>query len=285
MALKLMYITNNANIAKIAEDSGVDWIFVDLEINGKEKRQHNLDTVVSRHNIEDVKKIKRVLRKAELLVRVNPLFEGSKMEIDRVIDYGANIVMLPFFTTRYEVEEFIKIVDKRAKVCLLLETPQAVENIDSILSISDIDYIHIGLNDLHIGYGMDFMFELLSDGTIEILCKKIKSKKLKYGFGGIAQLGEGDLPAEYIINEHYRLGSSMVILSRSFCDVNKVDNIYKVEELFNVEVNAIRDYESSIILKSNDFFKNNQSLIKDKIKVIKYKKAVSNEQVIDNGSV
>ena len=27
MALKLMYITNNIDIAKIAEKSGVDWIF------------------------------------------------------------------------------------------------------------------------------------------------------------------------------------------------------------------------------------------------------------------
>jgi len=39
MPLKLMYITNDAEIAKIAENAGVDWIFVDLEINGKEERQ------------------------------------------------------------------------------------------------------------------------------------------------------------------------------------------------------------------------------------------------------
>ena len=58
MALKLMYITNNIDIAKIAEKSGVDWIFIDLEINGKEERQGHLDTVISRHSIEDVKKIK-----------------------------------------------------------------------------------------------------------------------------------------------------------------------------------------------------------------------------------
>ena len=31
MALKLMYITNRPDVAKIAEDSGVDRIFVDME--------------------------------------------------------------------------------------------------------------------------------------------------------------------------------------------------------------------------------------------------------------
>ena len=81
MALKLMYITNDENIAKIAEESGVDWIFIDLEINGKEERQGYLDTVISHHKIEDVKMIKNVLRKSELLVRINPIYEDSQEEI------------------------------------------------------------------------------------------------------------------------------------------------------------------------------------------------------------
>jgi len=97
-----------------------------------------------------------------------------------------------------------------------VETPEAVRNIDSILGESGIDYIHIGLNDLHLGYRMKFMFEPLVDGTVEMLCKKIKQKSIPYGFGGIARLGTGLLPAENILAEHYRLGSSMVILSEAF---------------------------------------------------------------------
>src|SRR5690554_1514902 len=98
MSLKLMYITNDEKVAKIAEDSGVDWIFIDLEINGKEERQGHLDTVISKHHFDDVKKIKKVLTKSDLLVRVNPIYEDSKQEIDKVINDGADIVMLPFFT-------------------------------------------------------------------------------------------------------------------------------------------------------------------------------------------
>lgn len=38
--------------------------------------------------------------------------------------------------------------------------------------------------------------------------------------------GEGLLLADLIIAEHYRLGSSMAILSRSFCDLN----VFKTQE-------------------------------------------------------
>ena len=43
--LDLIYITNNPQVAKIAEDSGVDWIFVDMEFIGKDDRQGGLDKI------------------------------------------------------------------------------------------------------------------------------------------------------------------------------------------------------------------------------------------------
>ncbi|NMA49679.1 MAG: aldolase [Tissierellia bacterium] len=265
MGLKLMYITNKENVAKIAEDSGVDWIFIDLEINGKEERQGHLDTVISRHHIEDVRKIKNVLTKAELLVRVNPIYEESNYEIDKVIDDGADIVMLPFFKTKNEVETFINYVNGRAKTCLLCETAEAVENIDEILELKGIDLIHIGLNDLHLAYKMDFMFELLADGTVEMLCNKFKAKGIPYGFGGIAQLGQGNLPAEYIIAEHYRLGSNMSILSRSFCNVNKINNIKTITDVFAKGVNEIRNYERKLEMKDISFFEHNRVNVRNKV--------------------
>ncbi|WP_404455303.1 aldolase/citrate lyase family protein [Oceanobacillus kapialis] len=257
MSLKLMYITNQEEIAKIAENSGVDWIFIDLEINGKDLRQGHLDTVISRHSIRDVKKIKSVLTNSELLVRVNPIYEESKKEIDKVIKDGADIVMLPFFKTKEEVELFVSYVNGRAKVCLLCETSEAVENIDSILTVQGINYIHIGLNDLHLSYNMKFMFELLTDGTVKMLCEKIGNKGIPYGFGGIAKIGEGTLPAENIIAEHYRLGSRMTILSRSFCNTNSIIDITEVEQEFREGVKKIRLYEESLLnLDSLSYAKN-----------------------------
>jgi len=265
MALNLMYITNDPKIAEIAESSGVDWIFIDLEINGKEERQGHLDTVISRHHIEDVKNVKHVLKNSKLLVRVNPIYGGSPIEINKVIDDGADIVMLPFFKSKEEVDTFVRYVDKRSKTMLLLETPEAVENIDDILSVDGIDYIHIGLNDLHLGYNMKFMFELLADGTVERLCNKIKDAGIPYGFGGIAQLGKGDLPAEKIIAEHYRLGSSMVILSRSFCNVKQINDLNDMRELFLGGIKEIRVFENDIISKSQQYYENNKKEVSKKV--------------------
>jgi 2-keto-3-deoxy-L-rhamnonate aldolase RhmA len=280
MPLKLMYITNRIDVAKIAQNSGVDWIFIDLEINGKDERQGHLDTVISRHSIDDVRKVKGVLSKSKLLVRVNPIYYGSKDEINRVIEDGADIVMLPFFKTKEEVELFINYVDGRAKVCLLCETSEAVFNIDSILTLKGIDYIHIGLNDLSLSYNKQFMFELLVDGIVEMLCRKFKEKGIPFGFGGIAKIGNGVLPAEAILTEHYRLGSEMVILSRGFCDVTKIGDLNVISDIFNFDVKKIRTYEEILLKKEDLFFVNNYTQICQKIAMItkEIEMRVKNEQ-------
>lgn len=265
MGLKFMYITNSTDVARVAEKYGVDWIFVDLEVIGKEERQGHLDTVMSCHEIGDIPKIKQAISKSRLMVRVNPIHEGSREEIDQVIAGGAEIVMLPFFKTKEEVESFLGFVDGRAETCLLLETPEAVECIDEILELDDIDYIHIGLNDLHIGYGMKFMFEPLADGTVDMLCSKIAAKGIPYGIGGIARPGNGMLPAELIITEHYRLGSSMVILSRKFCNSEKVKDIEKIEEIFREGIESIREYEEFVSGKDESFFAESNRVMCEKV--------------------
>lgn len=273
--MKLMYITNNESIAKIAESNGVDWIFLDLEINGKEKRQGHLDTVISRHKISDVKIIKSVLEKSKLLVRVNPIYESTKQEIDQVIENGADIIMLPYFKGKNEVEKFINIIDKRVEACLLLETKEAVENLEEILSVDGIDYIHIGLNDLHLSYNMKFMFEPLANGMVESIIEKIKNKNITYGFGGLAKLGEGTISAEKILGEHIRLGSDMVILSRSFYKYDENDSESQIKDTFSGEVKKIRDYIRELKTKENLFFEENQfsicGLINDIVKLKKEK--------------
>lgn len=265
MSLILMYITNDENVAKIAEDSGVDWIFIDLEVNGKDERQGHLDTVISRHSVEDIKKIKRILKHAKLLVRINPIFDGTEGEINAAIDAGADILMLPFFTARSEAEQFVGLVNGRVKTCLLVETPEAVRNIDAILSVEGINYVHIGLNDLHLAYQMNFIFELLTDGTVDMLCQKFKEKHITYGFGGVAQIGQGTLPAEYIVGEHYRLGSSMVILSRSFCNTKDYDDIACIRNIFTSNVARIRAYERKLLNKDTAFFIHNHDVVLAKV--------------------
>lgn len=273
MALKLMYITNNPKVAEIIERAGVDRIFIDMEYIGKSERQGGMNTVQLHHTIDDVKKIKKVVRKADIMVRVNPIhdesveYSSSEKEINDVIDAGANIVMLPYFKSCEEVKKFLKIINKRVRTSLLLETPEAVQAIDDILKFDGIDEIHIGLNDLSLGYGKKFMFELLLDGTVERLCLKFRMKGIPYGFGGIASIGKGMLPAEYIIKEHYRLGSTRAILSRSFCDVSKMQNLDEIRVTFNDEVQNIRMLEDECRIHS-EYFTKNQRIISEKIQAI-----------------
>lgn len=273
MALKLMYITNRPEIAQIAETAGVDRIFVDLEYIGKAERQGGMDTVQSRHTLDDVKRISEAITTAELLVRVNPIhnareaYASSEEEIGTAIDNGADIVMLPFFKTVDEVKRFISAVRGRAKTMLLLETPEAVDIVDDLLCLEGIDSIHIGLNDLSLGYGMKFMFELLTDGTVEKLCTKIREKNIPYGFGGIASLGKGMVPAEMIIKEHYRLGSTCAILSRSFCNVDKINHMGVISSTFVNGIREIREFEAECE-KHIGYFINNKFELEKAVKTI-----------------
>lgn len=273
MPLKLMYITNRPDIAQIAETAGVDRIFLDMEYIGKAARQGGMNTVQNHHTLEDIKRVANAIMSAELLVRVNPIHEktenyiSSEEEINRVIESGAKVLMLPYFKTVKEVEHFIEIVDGRAKVMPLLETPEAVAVVDDILKLDGLDEIFIGLNDLSLGYGKKFMFELLSDGTVEDLCYKFRKSGIPYGFGGIAAIGKGELPAEKIITEHYRLGSTCAILSRSFCNVDKIRHMGVISETFVNGVKEIRDFEEKVSVHSL-FFAENKREIKEIIQRI-----------------
>lgn len=244
-----MYITNKPAVAEIAEQAGVDWIFLDMEFIGKDARQGGLDTVQNHHTVKDIANIKAAVKKAKVLVRVNPIHEAlldypsSKDEIDASIEAGADILMLPFFKTVDEVKDFIKYVDGRAKTLLLMETVEAANLVDEILEVSGIDMIHLGLNDMHLELGMKFMFELLANGAVEKLGNKIKSKGIPFGFGGVATLDGGALPGSMVLKEHVRLGSSMVIVSRSFCNTDIVTDLNEVKSIFDKGISELRALE------------------------------------------
>lgn len=274
MPLTLMYITNSPVTADIAQRAGVDRIWVDMEYIGKEQRQAGMNTVKCRHTVEDVATLRPIVTSSQLMARVNPLHDAtaaycsSKEEIDNVIAAGADVIMLPMFRTRNDAEAFVEYVNGRAITQLLVETAEAAENIDDILKTPGVDEIHIGLNDLHLSYGKSFMFELLCDGTVANLCKKIKDKGIKYGFGGIARVGYGMLPAEHIIAEHYALGSTAAILSRGFCDANLVQDPHKVEAIFMEGVQNIRAKEKEVSLYTSDQIVENRRVIQQKVNEI-----------------
>lgn len=271
--IKLMYITNRPEVAVIAENAGVDRIFVDMEYIGKSLRQGGMDTVQSHHTVDDVALMAKTLKKAELMVRCNPIHEAtrdygsSKEEIDAIIENGAQIVMLPYFKTPKEVEQFVRLVDGRAKTFPLMETREAAENADEILRVDGIDEIYIGLNDMSLSYGYSFMFQLLANGTVDRLADKFRNQGLPFGFGGIASLTGGLLPGAYVLKEHYRLGSSRVILSRSFCNTEKASSMEEIRGIFETGVQDIRALERTCRTTEIDYEENHR-IVREKVEAI-----------------
>ena len=265
MALELMYITNSPAVSLIAEKNGVNRIWIDLETLGKEERQKNMNSVKSHHTLHDVEVIANMLTKSECMVRINPWNENSLDEIEKVISAGADRIMLPMWKTPNEADAFLKAVNKRVATTLLLETKEAAECLDEVLQNPLIDEIHIGLNDLHLSYGLTFMFELLTNGTVEQLCEKMKNAGIKFGFGGVARIGEGMLPAEKVIMEHYRLGSTRAILSRSFCNTEEITDIAEIEKVFAENMKLLREYETALLSSTHDDFAKNKKQVANSV--------------------
>ena len=243
--MKYIYITNDPELAKYACDCGIDNIMIDLETIGKDQRQKNLDTVKSSHEPHDIKHIKKHIKnsKSKIITRINPLHKNSKIEINTSIKYGTDYIMLPMFNNKNEVKEIIDLIDNRVKLILLFETPKSIINIDSILELKKIDEAFIGLNDLSIAFNLNFMFELLPSSLIELMTKKFKKRKIPFGIGGISRIGSGKLDSKLILSEHVRLGSTKVIISRSF--TNKAKNL--------MELNRMMDLQNEISLLTSEY--------------------------------
>jgi lipopolysaccharide/colanic/teichoic acid biosynthesis glycosyltransferase/2-keto-3-deoxy-L-rhamnonate aldolase RhmA len=244
--LETMFITNDSFVARVAENAGVDDIFIDLETLGKAERQKGRNAVLSHHCIADIAAIKPLLSQSKLMVRVNPINPQSRKEINAVIKAGADIIMLPYFKTLKEVNVFLKIVGGRVQTRLLLETKEAVKLIDALIEDPRFDDIHIGLNDLHLSYGLPNMFELYRNGTVNVLADKLNSHHIRFGIGGISYLGTNEvIPAEQILMEQKRLNSHMVILSRGFCPrQDQSEDAYRLQ--FSQRLSAFKNEQIRI---------------------------------------
>lgn len=259
-----MILAADPQSAMEAQKAGVDRIFYDLEWIGKNERQHGRNTVKSNNSIDDIPAVREVLKESELLIRTNPIHAYSKAEIDKAIAYGADVLMLPMVMDQHDVEQYVEMVGGRAKVCIMIETAAAMARLDKILAVPGVDELFIGLNDLHISMGLIFMFELLSDGLVEYIANKCNNVGMPFGFGGIARIGEGDLPSDNILGEHIRLGSTSVILSRTFKGGDK--KIRKID--LTEEVAKVRTRMEEIEQWNEEQYAENRKKIAEAVDVV-----------------
>lgn len=216
-SIEWMLITADPAIARYAESCGVHRIFVDMEVLGKAARQGHVDTHKATHTLEDISVVREALTTSELMVRVNPLHEGTSREVSQSIARGADRLMLPMFTSREEVEVFRRMVPGTTPITFLAETPAALaRTVDWADALLEADEVHYGLNDLSLAMGLDFLFEPLAADLFLAATRHLARAGIPYGIGGIARPSGGELSAAVVLGEHVRLGSTRLILSRAF---------------------------------------------------------------------
>jgi hypothetical protein len=242
--LELIQITNDPAFAQRCDALGGFRLFVDLERLGKAQRQAGRNTFISAHALDDVGRVRAVLKRSPLMVRVNPLHDGTSAEVDAVLAQGADSLMLPMFDGPGQLQAFSAIVAGRAPIVALLETAAALASVASWAATPGLQEIYVGLNDLHLSLRCRFMFEPLADGSVERVARVAQARGLRFGFGGIARVEEGLLPGRDVLAEHLRLGSQAVILSRTFHRDSEMD--------FEREVAALRAAERELAARTQE---------------------------------
>jgi 2-keto-3-deoxy-L-rhamnonate aldolase RhmA len=171
------------SVTEIAVTIGVDWVTIDLE-------HGHLDW-------HDVIEHVRAVRGSEtaIFVRVPDLQQTS---IKRALDIGGHGVLLPLIRTRAELElglrygrypvaglrgiggeravrwglqfrEYLQAADSQTLVIPLIETREAAENIDDLLTVPGLEMIFFGPADLSASYG--HLGEWEGPGIAELILK------------------------------------------------------------------------------------------------------------------
>ena len=215
---QFIMFTRERHMAAAANREGIDFVGPDLEVLGKDDRQSDQIYRISRHTLDDLSNVYEVIDCDRRFVRCNPINRDSEKEIEEVISRGAAAIMLPYFKSFEEAEEFTKLVAGRAKAILLVETRGAVSNLEKILSKLSIDRIHIGLNDLAIDTCSKNRFVLLCSEWMQEICAISRRFETPFGFGGIARIVNNEIPVSpnLVYAQYARLGARCAVIARSF---------------------------------------------------------------------
>jgi 2-keto-3-deoxy-L-rhamnonate aldolase RhmA len=212
-------MTDDPALAGAADEAGIDRVGLDLERLGKQERQGALPHLrISDHRVEQLPRLRSRLKSAQAFVRVNPLNPGSADEIERALDAGAEVLMLPYFRTAAEVETFVGLVRGRAFVSLLLETAAAADDVAAITRVDGVSEIIVGLNDLTLDLGFSNQFTLLVSPVLERVADEVRGAGLPFGFGGLADPANDALPVppSLVYAQYPRLGATRAFVARRF---------------------------------------------------------------------
>ena len=204
--------------ARTGDAAGIDRIGVDLERVGKRARQSGLGTWISPHTLDDLSAVGRTLRQARLFVRIDPPGPHTAAQVEQVLVRGAQVVMLPMFSTAEQVADFIALLGGRAAPVLLVERRAAVACIDEIVAVPGVREIHVGINDLSLDLGLGNRFAVLVSDELERVAETTLAAGLRLGVGGLGCARDRSLPipSDLVYAQHARLGSTAALIARRF---------------------------------------------------------------------
>lgn len=211
--MKLFLFTSDVELAYRAQRAGIFSPVVDWERLGKHERQAEHDFEINTDTAADAARLANRLD-IPVTVRINRLGPHTEEEVEKALDAGARILMLPQAKTPSEVADFLQLVGDRAKTLIQLETQRLVNRCEGLRDLAW-DFAHIGLNDLKISRNGEWLWEPLYDGTIEHVCRTLAGRAV--GFGGGTIVGGGHpIPFTHLLREMARLNCGMCILRRTF---------------------------------------------------------------------
>jgi hypothetical protein len=217
--------TNDPTTARDADAAGIDRIGVDLDRLGKAKRQAGLGTWISPHTVRDLDRLRPAVARGRLFARTNPLHDGTAAEVESALAAGAEVLMLPMFRTAGDVARFVELVAGRATVVGLLETSEAVADVEAVVRVAGLDELHVGINDLALALGLRNRFRVLLSPAAELVAKAAADVGMRLGVGGIGRVSDTRLaiPPDLIYAQYPRLEASAALISRSFLDDDGCD--------------------------------------------------------------
>ena len=212
--------SRTVDIGKIMATSGYDWLFIDMEHNSMD--------------IDIASQISVAAQDAGItpIVRV-PDF--AHHHATRVLDCGAMGVVFPHVENadiakklvsyclyppkghrsmtgvlpqldfkQQPIADVASIINKNMLIVIMLESPEAIDNVDSIAAIDGVDVILIGTNDLCMEMGIpgDYSNPKVKDAYIKVIeaCKKYGKTP---GMGGVYN--------EELMSEYIKMGMRFIL--------------------------------------------------------------------------
>jgi hypothetical protein len=237
---------------------GISNFMLDWEFIGKHERQDGYDTEIAPVDVHLLSAIARI-PETQTWCRINRYGSYTVNEIELAIDAGVNGIYLPMVTSPMEVEYFLRHVNGRSEVGILVETQAALDCIKDLSNFA-LDRVYFGLNDFAISRGGGSIFRALLDGSVE--CAREAFGETKFGFGGITAVDAGlPVPCVYLIEEMERLDCQFSFLRRTYrADVTRVG----ASEL----INGVQSYWQKCLARNDGEVKHDRYMLERLLNVV-----------------